>query len=177
MLYFARARTDDGLLGNYQWLIVGRGVNGVTDQVVDRSGRVENGAGAEDRSLFYHRAFVHAAITADHHFVFDDYRHRADWFDDAADLRTCGDVTLFSNLRATADQRVGVDHRTFVNVGADIDEHRRHTDYAARDVAAIANAGAAGNQAHSIIEVQRFHRISGLVEERLRRRIRPHLDD
>src|SRR5260221_9229950 len=145
MLYFASTRHDDSLLRNHQRLIVGRHVHRISHQIIDWSRRVKDGASSEHRAFFHHRAFVHSAIPANHHLIFDDHRHCADWLDHPADLRARRDVALLSDLRATSNKDVRIHHGSFVNVRADVDKHRRHADHAARHKAAIANAGASGN--------------------------------
>src|SRR5262249_2335328 len=103
--------------------------------------------------------------------------HRSDRFDHAADLRASGDMAISSDLRATAYKRMRVHHGVFVHIRADVDKHGRHADDAVGDKAAVADAGAAGNEADAFARVNRFNGVSGLVQKRLRRRVRPHLDD
>src|ERR1035441_2682442 len=59
-----------------------------------------------------------AAIAAHQHFVFDDHRQRAHWFEHAADLRGSRDVAVLSNLRAASDQGVRIDHGAVVHICA-----------------------------------------------------------
>src|SRR2546423_13948420 len=70
-----------------------------------------------------------------------------------------------------------VDHRAFTNVSADIDEHRRHANHPAADVTAIANAGAAGNDAHTGGSRERTRRVGGLVKKRLFGGVDRHVSD
>jgi hypothetical protein len=72
----------------------------------------------------------------------------------------------FADLRATADERVGIDHRSFVDISADVDEHRRHASDAAADVRAIANGRTAGHDANPIRELEQLAREGVLIEER-----------
>ena len=46
----------------------------------------------------------------------------------AADAGAARDVHVLADLRAAADRRPGIDHRTFADVGADVDEagHQHH---------------------------------------------------
>ena len=71
----------------------------------------------------------------------DDHRRGIDGFKHASNLRCGAQMNSLPNLRARADQGMGVDHRAFIHVCADIDEHRRHADDAAGDVGAVANTG------------------------------------
>jgi len=73
------------------------------DEVVDGDGAVEDGACAEDGARFDYGAFVNAAISAHHYFVFDDYGERAYWFQDAANLGGGADVAVLADLGAGAD--------------------------------------------------------------------------
>ena len=60
----------------------------------------------------------------------------------------------------------------YINVGADVDEHRRHARDSAPDVAAVADARAAGNDAHARFSGKCLQRERGLIEKRLRCRWR-----
>ena len=68
-----------------------------------------------------------------------------------------------------------INHRPFAHVRAHVHKHRRHTNYPAAHVRSIANARAAGHNAHSIRQRETFYRISRLVEKRLLRRIDGHV--
>src|SRR5947207_5666752 len=103
MFNLACAWHHDGPFWNHQRFVVSGRVNGITHQIVDRSGTVENGPGAEHRALFHNRAFVHTTISPDHYVIFDNDRHGADRFDNSANLRSRGDVAALADLRATAN--------------------------------------------------------------------------
>src|SRR5262245_37618671 len=74
-------------------------------------------------------------------------------------------MNAFANLRARTHQRMTIDHRTLVDIGAHVDEHWWHTDDAWRDVRAIANAGPSGNDAHILEDARGPDRIGIFVEE------------
>ena len=148
----AGAGYDDGFFGDDERLGVGGGVDAIVDEIVDRDGAVEDGAGAEDGAAFDDGAFVDTGVAAKEDIVFDDDGKGADGFENAADLRAGGDVAIAADLRAASDQGVGIDHGVFADVRADVDEHGRHADHAAAKVAAIADAGATGNDADAVGE-------------------------
>ena len=160
------AGNDDGVFGNDEREIAGGGVDGVANEIVDGDGAIEDGTGAEDGAALDDGAFVDAGVAADEDVVFDDDGKSADGFEDAANLRGGGDVAVAADLRARADERVGIKHGVFADVCADIDEHRRHTDDATGDVRSVADAGASGNDADAIGDGERVERVSGLVEKR-----------
>src|ERR1700686_965843 len=82
-----------------------------------------------------------------------------------------------ANLGAGPNQRMAIDHCPFVDIGAGVDEHRRHADYAGRNVSAVANARSAWHNAHAIVSRELSNRISVFVEE-LKTCIRGrHFDD
>src|SRR6266852_7047174 len=72
---------------------------------------------------------------------------------------------------------MGIDHSVFANVSAHIDEHWRHANNPASDVGAIANAGAAGDDAYTVGGGEGVERVSGFVEKRELRRIDGHIHD
>ena len=113
----------------------------------------------ENGALLDHGAFVDAAIAADENIVFHNDGNGADGFENAADLRSSGDVTVLADLRAAANQGVRIDHGAIVNISADVDVHGRHASDTAADVAAIANAGAAGNDADAVLRGEMLERI------------------
>jgi len=173
----AGAGDDDGFFGDAERLSVGGGVDAVVNQIVDGNGAIEDGAGAEDGAAFDDGTFVDAGVAAKEDLVFDDDGKRADGFENAADLCTSGDVAMAADLRAAPDQRVGIDHGVFANVRADVDEHGRHADHAATEEGAIADAGAAGNDADAVGESEGANGIGGLVVEGLFRGVDGHIDD
>src|SRR6202030_3952180 len=74
-------------------------------------------------------------------------------------------------------QCVRVDHGSFANIRSHVNEHRRHTNDAAPNVASVANAGTARHDAHSVGGSDGTRWISGLVDERLARSIDGHIND
>ena len=61
----------------------------------------------------------------------------------SAQRRRCGS---FAHLRAASHQRVRIDHGAVADPRSRVNVHRRHTNDALADVAAVANAGASGHQ-------------------------------
>src|SRR6267142_2531352 len=82
--------------------------------------------------------------------VFNDYWQCPDRFEDATDLRASGNVAVAADLRATPNEGMRINHRAFSYVRARIHEHGRHANDSAANVAAIANAGTAGNDVPAI---------------------------
>src|ERR1039458_8866223 len=103
------------------------------------------------------RPFVHAAVPAHQYIVFNDYRQRAYGLQHATDLRGGRDVAVLPDLRAASDQGVRIDHGAVVHICAHVDVHGRHAGDAFADVDAIANAGSAGNDAHSALRREVLH--------------------
>src|SRR5260221_7901219 len=60
---------------------------------------------------------------------------------------------------------MSIDHRSFIDISAGIDEHRRHADDAGRNVRAIAYARTARDDAHAIVRRKSSYWISVLVEK------------
>src|ERR1700678_1128833 len=60
-------------------------------------------------------------------------------------------MAIGSHLRAASHQRVRIDHGPIARPASGVDVHRRHTRDASADVAAIANTGAAGNDADAAV--------------------------
>ena len=125
----------------------------------------------------YDGAFIDTAVAADQHVVFDDDGQRSDRFQNSADLRGRRDVASGADLGAASDQRVRIDHRAVAYICADIDIHRRHAGDAFTDIAAVANAGATGNDADAAVGVESLHRVGGFVEPGLTRGVDGHIDD
>ena len=92
-------------------------------------------------------------------------------------MRSRGNVAVAPDLRTAPNERMRIDHRAFAHVRANVHKHRRHTNYPAPDVTAVANAGAARNNAHAVGSRERPHRIRGLVKERLSRCVDGHVRD
>jgi len=72
---------------------------------------------------------------------------------------------------------VGVDHGVFRDVGADVYKHGGHADYAAGEVAGVADAGAAGDDADTVGGGELARGVGGFVEVRLPRGIYRHVGD
>jgi len=77
----------------------------------------------QDRALLDHCAFVDAAVAADKNVIFHNYGNGADRFEDAADLRSCRDVTVSADLRTAANKRVRIHHGAIVDIRAGVDIH------------------------------------------------------
>src|SRR5689334_3807160 len=82
-----------------------------------------------------------------------------------------------SHLRATADQRVGIDNRAVTDVGTRVDVHRGHAAHAASDEAAIADARATWDDADAIVSRYAPYRVGRFVEEGLPILPDGHVDD
>src|SRR5467141_249173 len=109
--------------------------------------------------------------------VFNNYRQRPDRFEDATDLSAGGNVAVAADLRATPNEGMRINHRAFSYVRAYIHKHGRHANDSAANVAPIANAGAAGNDADAVRGRERARGIGGLVKERLLHGIDGHVGD
>src|ERR1700724_4535498 len=128
---------NDGVFRNDEWTIRTRGIHEGFHQVIDGRRSIQQRARAQHGASFNNRAFVYAAISSDHHFVLNDHGQPADRLQHATDLNTRGKVTVAPNLRAASDQRMRIDHGSFADVGSYVDEHGRHADHAATNVAAV----------------------------------------
>jgi len=135
-------------------------MHGLADQIVHRSGAVQNRAAAEHGAALDDRAFVDSAITADQYVVFYDDRQSADRFEHSADLRSRRDVAVAPDLRATADEGVRIDHRAIGYVASYIDIHRRHAGDATAKVTAIADTRSARYHANAVRRADALQRIS-----------------
>ena len=140
-------------------------VDAVAHQVEHRRAAGEDRAWRQHRALPHDRALVHAAVPAHQHLVLDHDRQRARGLEHAADLRRGREVDPLADLRAGADQRVGVDHRPVVHIRADVHVHRRHAHDAAAEVAPIADRGAAGHDPYAVLGSEGAERVGVLVEE------------
>ena len=72
---------------------------------------------------------------------------------------------------------MAVDHCVLVDVGAGVDEHRRHAHHAGCDISTVANTGSAGHDAHAILGRKLSDGISILVEKLQRRTGRRHFNN
>src|SRR5215208_1764207 len=138
-------------------LTVNQNVNGSRARQ-DRS-RAEHGALAHDR------AFVNSAASSDKHIIFDDDRYCSHRLEHTANLRGGRNVHPFANLRTRTDERVAIYHRSLVDISAGVHKHRRHADNTRRDVCAVSDRRAAGNDPHVILDLRWTSRISIFVKE------------
>ena len=86
-------------------------------------------------------------------------------------------MAVAPDLCAAPNEGVGINHRAFANISADVHKHGRHANDSPPYVTPIANAGAAGNDADAVRRSDGADRISGLVEEGLLRGIDGHVGD
>src|SRR5438046_9522962 len=70
-----------------------------------------------------------------------------------------------SNLSARSDQSMRGKHRAIMEIGAEITEHRRHTDDTSGDIDAIANRRSARHNANSIASSEGFCRKCIFIEK------------
>src|SRR4029077_15559754 len=84
---------------------------------------------------------------------------------------------IFSNLRATPHQRMGVDHGAVAHVRSGIDVHRRHACHALADETTVTNARTAGHEADAALRGDAFYWVRGLIEEGLSRSVDGHVDN
>src|SRR5262249_26194778 len=111
----------------------------VIHQIVNRSSPGQDRSGRKHRSLANYCSLVHAAVSPDKHVIFNNHRKLTDRFEHAPNLRRSREVNALPDLRAGTNQGVRIYHRSVINVGADIDEHRRHAGNATSNVTAITN--------------------------------------
>src|SRR2546429_9695347 len=69
---------------------------------------------------------------------------------DPLPIRPRRNVAALPHLRATANERVRINHRAFAHIRPHVHEHRRHANHAAANVGSDANARAPRNDAHFI---------------------------
>src|SRR5437773_10474248 len=84
-------------------------------------------------------------------------------------------MTVAAHLRTTTYECMGIDHRAVTHISARVDVHGWHARNAASDTTAIADARAAGHNAHAAFACEAFYRIGGFIEERLPRGIDRHI--
>ncbi len=88
-----------------------------------------------------HYALDHFRARPDEAVVLNDGRICLQWLKYPTDADAPGQVHVFADLRAGTHGCPGVDHRTLVDIGANVDE-RGHQNHIARDVTAPArNSG------------------------------------
>src|SRR4051812_3423290 len=74
-------------------------------------------------------------------------------------------MDAFADLRARPDERVRIDHRSFIDICANVDVHRWHAYDALRHEGAAANAGSAGHHANPVTRRESASRIRVLVDK------------
>src|SRR3990167_503391 len=96
--------------------------------VEDRRALAQVHAHAQHRVLFDDHAFDHLVAGADEAVVLDDGGVGLQRLQHAADAHAARQVHVLADLRARAHGGPGVDHRAFVDVGADVDVagHQHH---------------------------------------------------
>src|SRR5262249_54966815 len=107
-----------------------------------------------------------AAVAADQYVVFYNYRQRSNRFQNAADLAGGAEVDTFANLCAGTNQRVGVNHGSFIDISTDVHEHRWHAHDAAREIAAVAHRRPAWDDPDAAFQADLFQWKRALVIER-----------
>jgi hypothetical protein len=121
--------------------------------------RVSTGAAADDRSL------VDAAVAADQRLVLNNHRAGTHRLQDAADLRRRREMHSLADLRAAAYQGVRVDHRSFIDIGANVHIGRRHDDDALREIRARPDTRPAGHDANAVGHGEPPRRVGRLIDE------------
>src|SRR5260370_41726110 len=123
----ARTGDHDGVFRNDQRQVVARGVDGVTHEIVDGDGTVEDGAGAEDGPALDYGAFVDSGIPANKNVVFNNNGESADWLEDSANLGAGGDVAIAATLCTRAGGSVGIDHSVLADEGTGLHKQPRQS--------------------------------------------------
>ena len=167
----ARAGHDHRALRHAQRFRRRRAIDLAVHSVEQGRGPRQDHAGSQHGARADLRAFIDAAVSADQHVVFDDHGRCVDRLQHAADLCRRADVDTLAHLGAGTDQRVRIDHCAFVNIGADVDEHRRHANDRGRDVSSSAHRRASGNHAHQVAGSEVANRIGILVNKREHARV------
>ena len=96
---------------------------------------------ARHRAFADDDAFDDFGARADEAIVLDDRRIGLQRLQHAADADAAGEMHILADLGAGADRHPGIDHRAFVDIGAEIDEGRHQHD-AGRDIGRAADDGA-----------------------------------
>src|SRR5690348_3230540 len=104
--------------------------------VEDLRALAEKYAHAQYRVLLDDHALDDLGTRADEAVILDDGGVRLQRFKHAADADTAGQVHVAADLRARADGRPGIDHRSLVDVGADVDVRGHQHDVAGDEGAA-----------------------------------------
>src|SRR3569832_2433979 len=89
----------------------------------------------DDRVFIDDYAFDDFGTRADEAVVFDDGRVGLHRLEHAADADAARQMHILADLRARAHRRPGIDHRAFIDIGADVDIGR-HQDHVLGDEAA-----------------------------------------
>src|SRR6266851_7540274 len=76
-----RAGNHDGFFGNNQRLGLGGCVDLVANEIVNRNGAIEYRAGAKNGAALHDGPFIHAGISTNQYFVFDDDWQRSNGFE------------------------------------------------------------------------------------------------
>src|SRR5438094_6193482 len=150
--YGPRAGHDDRPGGNLERSLAGPSIRLLPHHLVHGPRAREDRARSEHGSLAHDRALVDPAPPAHQHIVFHDHGEGADRLQHTPDLRRRRQVHALPDLPTRPAEPVTVDPRAFVHVRSDIHVHRRHAHDAGRYVGAVANARAAGHDAHPVGE-------------------------
>jgi hypothetical protein len=71
----------------------------------------------------------------------------------------------FADLRARSHECVRIDHAPLIDIGADIDVHRRHADHPRGNIGTVADGRASRHQTDVVLQRKLPHRKILLVEE------------
>jgi hypothetical protein len=124
----AGAGNDDCGGGNDEWLVSGGAQDCSVDEVEDRSAAGEDGSSGENCAFADDGALVNASVAANEDVVFNDDGTGVDGLEDATDLCCSTEMDTFADLRAGANEGVGIDKCAFIDVSADVDVHGRDAD-------------------------------------------------
>ena len=98
----------------------------------DERAHRQNGAFADDD------AFDNLGARANEAIILDDRRVGLQGFEHPADADAAGEMHVLADLRTGADRHPSIDHRAFIDIGAEIDEGG-HEDDARRDIGRAAH--------------------------------------
>src|SRR5262249_25733444 len=113
-------------------------------------------AGHKPRGSLNQHAFINTPVAPDKRLILHNDGQSAWRLEYATDLCGRREMDTLSDLCARAHQRVGVHHRAFIHVRADINEHRGHADNVSRDVGAVSYGRSSRNDAHAAVSAQWF---------------------